>query len=219
MDDLLILTNLKMHSKGITLMQAVSAVLLLAYSRCCIGNPLVIRPASSLRLEEISEPTCTEPQDVGMSNASSPHILQTFPRECIDTANYFFNMPMVAQIAWHWKRVAPGQPPAPGYNFLPLSAAPTGCMITLDVLDDPNAEDQFALTQIAGDFRALFRKCVQGRVYGVAAGFIPVGPRKVLKLSVAPTPEGGIHNLTAGPYDFAVARSSAKRSFDNLLEP
>lgn len=70
-------------------------------------------------------------------------------------------------------------------------------MITLDVLDDPDAEDQFALVEVAADFRALFTRCVRGRVHGPSAGFIPVGPRKVLKLSVGPTPMGRRHNVTA----------------------
>ncbi len=61
-------------------------------------------------------------------------------------------------------------------------------MIRLDVLDDPNAEDQFALVQIATDFRRLFTKCVRPNPRALAAGFVPVGPRKVLKLSIAPTP-------------------------------
>lgn len=199
--------------------QVACAIILFAYSSCCLGNPLVIRPASSLALDEISEPTCTDVEAGNyISNASSPpHTLGTFPRECIDTANYFFNFPMVARIAWHWKRFQPDQAPQPGYNFLPFSAAPTGCMIQLDVLDDPDAEDHFQLAQIADDFRALFTKCVRGRVHGPSAGFIPVGPRKVLKLSVGPTPESGMHNLTAGGYDFTVDRSSAKRSFDDLV--
>ena len=94
-------------------------------------------------------------------------------------------------------------------------------MITLDVLDDPNAEDQLALVQIAPDFRALFAKCVRGRVHGPSAGFIPVGPRKVLKLSVGPTPMGKLQNLTAGGYKLAVggldAGTAEKGGFNDLL--
>ena len=72
--------------------------------------------------------------------------------------------------------------------MLPLAVAPTGCMLELDVLDDPAAEDQFAMVQLEADFRALFTKCVRGRVRGVSAGYIPVGPRQVMKLSIGPTP-------------------------------
>ena len=193
----------RMYTKGFKLAQFAWAIILLTYSGCCIANPIPAapsKPASISALGDISEPTCTAPE-IGKSNASSPQYLHTFPRECIESADYFFNFPMVARIAWHWKRVEPGQPPQPGYNFLPLSAAPTTCMITLDVLDDPAAEDQFALVQIADDFRALFRKCVHGRVEGPSAGFIPVGPRKVLKLSVGPIPPDEMHNLTAGGYE------------------
>ena len=187
--------------KGVAQAQAVYAILLVIYFQYCGANPL--RPAGSgtattLTLADISEPICTTPENFGTFNASSPHLLGTFPRECIDTANYFFNFPMVARIKWHWKLLRPGQPPQPGYNLLPFAAAPTGCMLTLDVLDDPDAEDQFALVELADDFRALFNGCVRGRVHGPSAGFIPVGPRKVLKLSIGPTtPMGRRQNVTA----------------------
>lgn len=72
-------------------------------------------------------------------------------------------------------------------------------MIRLDVLDDPDAEDQFALVQIAPDFRRLFTKCVKPNPRAPASGYVPVGPRRVIKLSIAPTPpmseyleEGGL---------------------------
>ena len=63
-------------------------------------------------------------------------------------------------------------------------------MLELDVLDDgdPDAEDQFALVQIAPDFRRLFNKCVKPSPRALVKGFVPVGPRKVLKLSIGPTP-------------------------------
>lgn len=73
-------------------------------------------------------------------------------------------------------------------------------MLQLDVLDeaDPDAEDTFALVQIEEDFRRLFAKCVRPNPRAPAGGFVPVGPRQVLKLSIAPTPitaslvEGGL---------------------------
>ncbi len=65
-------------------------------------------------------------------------------------------------------------------------------MIRLDVLSDPNAEDQFALVQISEQFRSLFNKCVRPNSQGLTGGFVPVGPRQVLKLSVLPTPMGGV---------------------------
>lgn len=61
-------------------------------------------------------------------------------------------------------------------------------MIRLDVLDDPDAEDHFALVQIESDFRRLFVRCVRPNSTALASGFVPVGPRQVLKLSIAPTP-------------------------------
>ena len=205
--------------KGVAQAQAARAILLVTSFQYCIAfpyGPAASRTATTLTLADpVSEPTCTTPENFGTFNASSPHLLGTFPRECIDTANYFFNFPMVAQIAWHWKLLRPGQPPQPGYNMLPFSAAPTGCMLTLDVLDDPDAEDQLALVQIADDFRALFNKCVRGRVHGPSAGFIPVGRRKVLKLSIGPTPMGGRHNLTAGGLSLG---TSAEGRFHDSLE-
>ena len=129
-----------------------------------------------------AEPTCTEPG--GLSTSFND--LGTFSGDCVAAANSLFSSP-VSRIAWHWKRVAP-RPPQPGYKFLPWLAAPRGCIIQLDVLDDLDAEDQFALVQIAADFRRLFRKCVTPNPRALPSGFVPVGPRKVMKLSIAPSP-------------------------------
>ena len=63
-------------------------------------------------------------------------------------------------------------------------------MLQLDVLNediDPNVEDQFALVQIAPDFRRLFDRCVGSSPGGsVVGGFVTVGPRRVLGLSIGP---------------------------------
>ena len=86
----------------------------------------------------------------------------------------------------HWKR-----PPVPaGYNYLPYSVAPEGCRVTLDVVDDPSAVDYFALESIGKEIRALFDKCIRGRERE-AAGYIPVGPRKVVKVTIEPATVGG----------------------------
>ncbi|KAL8826326.1 MAG: hypothetical protein Q9170_007445 [Blastenia crenularia] len=114
------------------------------------------------------------------------HLIDSFPSDCLTTARNFFNIPMVSHIPFRWKRVPPGRLPGPGANFLPFTDAQTSCMFTLEALNDPNAEDQFAIQDIADDFRTLFNKCIRGRTRGPSAGFIPVGPRKVLKLSIGP---------------------------------
>ncbi|KAK4693059.1 hypothetical protein P7C71_g4263, partial [Lecanoromycetidae sp. Uapishka_2] len=158
-----------------------------AIPRSIPATDLSLNDPSPNDLGDSPEPTCTPPSDAPTSFNND---LGTFSSECIATANYFFNMPIISQVAWHWKRHVPGQPPQPGYNFLPLVAAPTGCKIKLDVLDDPDAEDQFALKDIAVDFRRLFTKCVRPNPTALAAGFVPVGPRRVLKLSIEPTPMG-----------------------------
>ena len=166
---------------------------MITYSNVCFANPLfatefvsrsTVATNPSLELPDHVEPTCTDP--AGRSTSSND--LGTFSSDCIAAANDLFNMGPISQIPWHWKRLTGGEPPQPGYNLLPLSAAPLGCKISLDVLDDPDAEDQFALVQIATDFRRLFTKCVEPNPRALAAGFVPVGPRKVLKLSIAPTP-------------------------------
>lgn len=63
-------------------------------------------------------------------------------------------------------------------------------MIRLDVLSDPAAEDQFALVEIANDFRRLYDKCVQPNPRIISVGYVPVGPRNVLKLEIKPTTMG-----------------------------
>lgn len=88
-------------------------------------------------------------------------------------------------------------------------------MLRLDILDDPAAEDQFALIQIEAEFRALYTKCVKGRVHGVSAGYVAVGPRKVLKLSIGPTPPmDGLEEPTDGE---SGSTALAKRNFNDLL--
>ncbi|KAF6239291.1 hypothetical protein HO173_002552 [Letharia columbiana] len=173
------------------------ARMLVTCSSVCFANPLFAAEAvarsvlptdvSLNDLREPAEPTCTELSAL----STSFNDLGTFSSDCIAAANDFFNMGVISRMAWHWKRVSAEQPPQPGYNFLPYSVAPRGCMIQLDVLDDPDAEDQFALVQIADDFRRLFTKCVRPNPRALAAGFVPVGPRRVLKLSIEPTPMSG----------------------------
>lgn len=210
-----------MYSIRFTLAQSACAINLFLYIQTCFANPLgpaAAIPRPNLALTVTPEPICTPPQVSDNTNTTSPHILQTFPRECIDTANHFFNFPSpaIARINWRWKRFDPQPgPPDPGYNFLPYVAAPTGCMLRLDVLEDPAAEDQFALVQIEAEFRALFTKCVRGRVQDVSAGYVVVGPRKVLKLSIGPTPPfGGLDEPTGfGSHTNALAQ----RRFNDLL--
>lgn len=209
-----------MYINRFTLAQAAFATNLALHIQTCVASPLgpaAASPGPNLALTVTPEPVCTTPENLGNSSTSSPHILQTFPRECIDTANHFFNFPspMLARIQWHWKRFDPQHmQPEPGYNFLPYSAAPTGCMLRLDILDDPAAEDHFALLQIEAEFRALYTKCVKGRVHGVSAGYVAVGPRKVLKLSIGPTPMGGLDE----PTDVGSGSTAlAKKNFNDLL--
>lgn len=64
-------------------------------------------------------------------------------------------------------------------------------MIRLDVLSDPEAEDQFALVDIADDFRRLYNKCVRPNPRIISVGYVPVGPRKVINLEIKLTPAIG----------------------------
>ena len=209
-----------MYINRFTLAQTAFAINLALHIQTCVASPLgpaAASPGPNLALTVTPEPVCTTPGNLGNSTTSSPQILQTFPRECIDTANHFFNFPtpMVARLQWHWKRFnSQHMQPEPGYNFLPYAAAPTGCMLQLDILDDPAAEDQFALIQIEAEFRALYTKCVKGKVHGVSAGYVAVGPKKVLKLSIGPTPMGGLEEPTDGK---SGSTALAKRKFNDLL--
>ena len=80
--------------------------------------------------------------------------------------------------------------PAGYYNPLPYSVAPEGCRITLDVLDDPGAVDVFSLKSTGREFAALMLKCVVEVERG-GSGYIPVGPRKVMKVTIGPATVGG----------------------------
>lgn len=212
-------TLLNMYNIRFILARTACAINLFLYIQTCVANPLgpaASRPGPNHALTVTPEPICTRPEVLANSTTTSPPILQTFPRECIDTANHFFNFPspMAARISWCWKRFDRQHMPGPGYNVLPYSAAPTGCMLRLDVLEDPAAEDQFPLVQIEAEFRALFTKCVRGRVHDVSAGYVVVGPRKLLKLSIGPTPMGGMDEPTNVRL---VPNVLAERSFNDLL--
>lgn len=210
-----------MYNIRFRLAQTACAISLFLCLQTSVANPLgppAANPGPNLALTVTPEPVCTQPENTGNATASSPHILQIFPRECLDTAHHFFNFPtpMLSRISWRWKRFDPQHmQPEPGYNFLPYTAAPTGCALTIDVLEDPNAEDRFALVEIEAEFRALFTKCVRGRVHGVSAGYVAVGPRKVLKLSIGPTPPMGAlgepGNVASDP------NVVEQRSFNDLL--
>ena len=56
------------------------------------------------------------------------------------------------------------------------------------MLSDETAEDQFALHTLKPDMIRLFNKCIKGG--GVGAGFVVVGPRGVIALTMKPTPDG-----------------------------
>ncbi|KAL8731369.1 MAG: hypothetical protein Q9166_003461 [cf. Caloplaca sp. 2 TL-2023] len=180
---------------------------LVAFNKFCVATPLdpavpATRPAIK---DSLSEPICTEP---GFQTAiASPAILQAFPSSCLDSAKYFFNMPSpgFCRTPWHWKRFGPGETPRAHDRRLPHRVASGHCMIALDVISDAKAEDQFALTSIEAEFQKLFKKCVKGRMQGPSAGYIPVGPRKVLKLQIGPVPllveaNGGYANETSAVY-------------------
>ena len=60
-------------------------------------------------------------------------------------------------------------------------------MILLDVLDDESVEDLQDLFSLGVPLRALYDECIRPQQGGPAAGFIPVGALKLLKLAITPT--------------------------------
>ena len=175
------------------------ASLSITHSNICFASPLFaaeVAPRSTMLINpslneenHLAEPICIGPS--GPSAQMTSNNLGTYGTDCIAAANSFFGIPMVSQIRWHWTRNTGGQARPPrGYNFLPLSATPGLCMIRLDVLSDPYAEDQFALVELANDFRRLYDKCVQPNPRIISPGYVAVGPRKVLKLEIKLAPIG-----------------------------
>lgn len=146
------------------------------------GPTLAIHPSVA---DTPDEPTCIEP---GVKSASSNHDLGSFADDCYAAANDFFGMGPMSRIAWRFARNPAGGTPAPGSMPLPFLAGPYGCMVQLDVLDDPNAWDRFALIQIFQDYNRIIVKCIQPQQGVPASGFVAVGPKKVLKLTVSPIP-------------------------------
>ena len=175
------------------------ASLSITHSNICFANPLFaaeVAPRSTLLINpspndpnDPAEPICIGPYGPHAQMTSSDN-LRTYGSDCIAAANILFAIPMISHVRWYWKRRTAGQPPQPGYHYLPIAAAPVICMLQLDVLSDPEAEDQFALVEIANDFRRLYEKCVQPNPRIISPGYVAVGPRKVLKLEIKLTPTG-----------------------------
>ena len=172
----------------------VSHLCLLVAGVCVyFANPLVAAvaaPGPTLAMhpsvtDAHNEPTCIEP---GVKSASSNNDLGIFASDCVAAATNFFNAGIVSRMAWRFARNRPGQMPLPDSLPLPFWVASLECMLRLDVLSDPDAEDRLALVDLAADFGAIMNKCVRPHPSLPASGFVPVGPRKVLKLSISPTP-------------------------------
>lgn len=83
----------------------------------------------------------------------------------------------------------------PGYGPLPFVIGKFSCVLELDVLEDSGAEDQFALYQLKDSVLRLFGKCVRGEQH---SGFIAVGPKKVIGLTMKPKAKGGNDMLGLG---------------------
>jgi len=80
--------------------------------------------------------------------------------------------------------------PPPGYAPLPFVVGKFSCVIELDVLEDSGAEDDFALYQLKDSVLRLFHKCVRPYSTVKTSGFIAVGPKKVIGLTMKPKVEG-----------------------------
>ena len=59
-------------------------------------------------------------------------------------------------------------------------------MIKVDVLIRDSDEDTLALVTLSEPLRDLYDKCIRPKRGRIAAGFIPVGDYKLLKLVVGP---------------------------------
>jgi len=80
--------------------------------------------------------------------------------------------------------------PPPGYAPLPFVVGKFSCVIELDVLEDSGAEDDFALYQLKDSVLRLFHKCVRPYSTEKTSGFIAVGPKTVIGLTMKPKVEG-----------------------------
>ena len=58
------------------------------------------------------------------------------------------------------------------------------------MLSDVKAEDKFALPTLKPDLMGLFQRCIKGARGGFAAGYVLVGPKRMIALTLKPTPSG-----------------------------
>lgn len=164
---------------------------LTAIALCAVPLP---RPVPSIQAARAHQPPTCIPGPKSLTLGPSANTLHafsvlTYASDCLLALNSLLNSPYSHQ-AWIWKRFNPGQVPPPGYAPLPYDIAVASCTVELDVLSDVTAEDEIALRMLKPDLMWLLRKCIWGKKGGFAAGYVLVGPRKMIALTLKPTPSG-----------------------------
>lgn len=91
--------------------------------------------------------------------------------------------PVTSHITYIWARMPTTSLPPEGYAPLPFIINKPSCVLQLDALEDSRAEDTFALWSLKESLLGLFAKCVRKEMKG---GFVPVGPKQVMALTLKP---------------------------------
>ena len=139
------------------------------------------------------QPTCIPgPNSPALDSSTKslhPLSISTYAIDCLLALTPLGNSAYSHQ-AWTWKRFDPGQVPPPGYAPLPYEIVTESCTVELDVLSDVTAEDEIALPTLELDLMSPLKKCIKVENGGFAAGYVLVGPKRLIALTFKPTPKG-----------------------------
>ena len=160
---------------------------------CAVSSSRLVRVSSSPAVRVHQQPSCilgpNSPARGSSADSLHPLSVSTYASDCLHALTSLLSSPYTRHV-WIWKRFDPGQVPPLGYAPLPYDIAADSCTVELDVLSDVTAEDKFALPTLKPDLERLFERCIKGQKGGLAAGYVLVGPKRMVALTLKPTPGG-----------------------------
>ena len=198
------------------LLRLIVILSILSFTSCCIAasisSPRPLQPTRPSTIHRLGLPYAT---CLSVVPSQGPHpkatTVDAFGADCLGAWIEILKRERFASIRWRWRRPPQDRSLRPGYASLPFTEAHGSCTISLDVLDDESAEDRQDLFSLGVPLRALYDECIRPEQGGPAAGFIPVGARKLLKLAIAPTAEDEGDNTLRHASNYTRMRTSVRQ--------
>lgn len=138
-------------------------------------------------LAAIPQPSCfpISTPNSALNNASNT--LSDYRGDCVDAIYSFLHWPTVSTKRYQWYRMGEWAIPPLGTQNLPYKIQKKSCEVELDVLDNPEARDTFALLAWSIVIESLFRTCVRPYVDVQGSGVVAVGPKRVMEVTIKPS--------------------------------